>query len=651
MNTERRLSELLSDFARTMVTNYPIQSILDHLVVRIVEVLPIDSAGVTLISPQHVARHVAASDSSALRFIGIQEEMGSGPCLTAHATGKAVAVADLANDARFPEFSRRGIEEGLGAVFSFPLRDEGHQVGALDLYRTTAGPLNGEDMLISQTLADVATVYILNAQARVDLEMSAEQAHHRALHDALTGLPNRVLFVQRLDHAILRCRRSAKMLAVLYADLDEFKSVNDSYGHHVGDELLVAVADRLTGMLRPGDTLARLAGDEFAILCEDLDDESQAEPLATRIGDVLSEPFHLAGSELTVTASVGIAFAGVAEDLPEIVLEKADAAMYQAKRTGGGHHAIIDLRDHQINAHLSRLNRDLRGALRRNELLLHYQPIVDTTSGRVQGSEALLRWIHPSFGAISPSTFIPLAEQSGSIGEIGGWVLNQALANLGRWQTDVFEGAAGISANVSVHQLMAPGFARSVAALFEDSDADPALLTLEVTENVLVADEDRALAVLTALKRVGVKLALDDFGSGQSSLNHIKWFPIDVVKIDREFITDIVENHASSLIVDAVVGLSHGLGLKVVAEGVETRAQLKRVADLGCDYSQGYLFARPEPADEMDVLLTSHHILPWSRPMQLSLGPNKEAAAGPSSARGGEGPLLPDLENWRRKQA
>jgi diguanylate cyclase (GGDEF)-like protein len=441
------------------------------------------------------------------------------------------------------------------------------------------------------------------------------------------------------------------MLAVLYADLDEFKSVNDNFGHHVGDELLVAVADRLTGMLRPGDTLARLAGDEFAILCEDLDDESQAEPLANRIGDVLSEPFHLAGSDLTVSASVGIAFAGIAEDLPEVVLEKADAAMYQAKRTGGGHHAIIDLRDHQINTHLSRLNRDLRGALRRNELLLHYQPIVDTTSGRVQGSEALLRWIHPSFGAVPPSTFIPLAEQSGAIGEIGGWVLNQALANLGRWQTDVFEGAAGISANVSVHQLMAPGFARSVAALFEDSDADPALLTLEVTENVLVADEDRALAVLTALKRVGVKLALDDFGSGQSSLNHIKWFPIDVVKIDREFITDIVENHASSLIVDAVVGLSHGLGLKVVAEGVETRAQLKRVADLGCDYSQGYLFSRPEPADEMDILLTSHHILPWSRPMQLSLGPNKEAAAGPSSARGGESPLLPALEHWRRKQA
>lgn len=651
MKTEQRLSDLLSDFARTMVTNYPIQSILDDLVLRIVEVLPIDSAGVTLISPQYAPRHVAASDSSALRFIKIQEEMGSGPCLTAHNTGTAVAIPDLADDTRFPEFSQRGLEKGLGAVFSFPLRDHDSQIGALDLYRKTAGDLSGEDMLTSQTLADVAAVYILNAQARADLETSAERAQHQALHDPLTGLPNRVLFVQRLDHAILRCRRSAKMLAVLYADLDGFKFVNDNYGHHIGDELLVAVADRLTGLLRPGDTLARLAGDEFAILCEDLDHETHAEPLAARIGKLLSEPFHIAGEELTVSASVGIAFAGIGDDVPEVVLEMADAAMYQAKRAGGGHHAILDLRDHEVQSHLSRLNRDLRGALRRNELRLHYQPIVDTASGRVHGSEALLRWIHPSFGAVAPSTFIPLAEQSGAIGEIGDWVLGEALSNLGRWRTDTFEGAVGISANVSVNQLMAPGFARSVAALFEDCDADPDLLTLEVTENVLVAEEDRALSVLTALKAIGVKLALDDFGSGQSSLNHIKWFPIDFVKIDREFITDIVENSASSLIVDAVVRLSHGLGLKVVAEGVETRAQLERVADLGCDYSQGYLFARPQPANELDFLLSSQHLLPWSRPGQLSLGPFGDTVAGSSAARGGNGLLLPTLEQWRRKQA
>lgn len=650
MKTEQRLSDLLSDFARTMVTNYPIQSILADLVKRIVEVLPIDSAGVTLITPHQDPQHVAASDPSALRFITIQEEVDEGPCLTAHATGASVSIPDLSKETRFPAFTQLGLEKGLKAVFSFPLRDEENQIGALDLYRKTAGDLDEEDMYTSQTLADVAAVYIVNAQARADLETAAERAHYQALHDALTGLPNRVLFVQRLDHAILRCRRSAKMLAVFYADLDGFKFVNDNYGHHIGDELLVAVADRLTGLLRPGDTLARLAGDEFAILCEELDDENQAEPLAARIGKLLSEPFNIAGEELTVSASVGIAFAGIGDDVPEVVLEMADAAMYQAKRAGGGHHAILDLRDHEIQSHLSRLNRDLRGALGRNELLLHYQPIVDTTTGEVHTCEALLRWVHPSFGAVAPSSFIPLAEQSGAIDEIGEWVLGEAVDNLGRWRTEI-EGPGGISANVSVHQLMTPGFSRSVAALLEETGADPGLLTLEVTEHVLLADEDRALSVLTALKVIGVKLALDDFGSGQSFLNHIKWFPIDWVKIDREFITDIVENRTSSVIVDSIVRLAHGLGLKVVAEGIETRAQLERVADLGCDYSQGYLFTRPLPADDLDSLVSPHHSLPWSRPSELSFGLFQGADSGPRSILRDEGLLLPALDQWRRKQA
>jgi len=651
VNNEKRLSNLLSDFARTMVTNFPIQAILDHLVVRIVQVLPVGSAGVSLISPEQIPRHVAASDSAALRFIRIQEETGSGPCITAHRTGRAVAIPDLLTDTRFPEFSRRGIEEGLRAVFSFPLRDENHQLGALDLYRTTEGPMEDEDMEVSQTLADVATAYILNAQIRAELEASAELAQHNSLHDALTGLPNRGLFVQRLDHAMLRCRRSGKMLAVLYADLDHFKTVNDTFGHHLGDDLLVAVADRLTGILRPGDTLARLAGDEFAVLCEDLDEEWQAEPLASRIGAVMTEPFTIGGSELAVTASVGIAFAGHADDIPEAILQKADAAMYQAKRTGGAHHAIIDLRDHQISTHLSRLNRDLRGALRREELSLHYQPIVDTGTGRVDGSEALLRWSHPSFGAVKPSTFIPLAEQSGMIAEIGDWVLGQAMSNLGRWPGDNLEHESGISVNVSVNQLMAPNFAGSVGDLLAKASVDPGLLTLEVTENVLVADENRALSVLTALKRIGVRLALDDFGSGQSSLNHIKWFPIDVVKIDREFISDIGENQASRLIVDAVVGLAHGLGMTVVAEGVETRSQLREVASLGCDFSQGYLFARPEPADALDILLSGHHTLPWSRPPELSLGPARKLTLRPDLARAATISYLPPLEKWRRKPA
>ncbi|MCW3043275.1 MAG: diguanylate cyclase/phosphodiesterase with sensor, partial [Actinobacteria bacterium] len=272
MPSEQKLSEVLSEFARTMVTNFPIQGILDHLVKRIVEVLPISAAGVTLISPGTDPRYVAASDESALRFEKLQTELGEGPCLAAYQTGEAVAVADLRDESRFPKFTPRAVEAGLVAVFTFPLCKGAERLGALDLYRSTPGLLDDAAMSAAQTLADVAAAYLLNAQARVDLEASSERSRESAVHDALTGLPNRTLFLERLDHAVRRGRRSGKMAAVLFADLDRFKMVNDLHGHNAGDELLVTVAERLTGVLRPGDTLARLSGDEFVILCEDLDE-------------------------------------------------------------------------------------------------------------------------------------------------------------------------------------------------------------------------------------------------------------------------------------------------------------------------------------------------------------------------------------------
>ena len=276
MEIERRLSDVLSEFARTLVTDFPIQAILDHLVVRIVDVLPISAAGVTLITPGANPRYIAASDDSAMRFEQLQTELGEGPCLIAFEKGEAVAIPDLRADDRFPRFAPRAVEAGLAAVFTFPLRQGSHQLGALDLYRNSSGPMSDGAMTAAQTLADVTAAYLLNAQARDALRDSTERARESALHDALTGLPNRILLVQRLIHAMLRCRRSEKLVAILFADLDHFKVINDTYGHHVGDELLIAVAERLTALLRPGDTLARLAGDEFIILCEDLDNTSQA---------------------------------------------------------------------------------------------------------------------------------------------------------------------------------------------------------------------------------------------------------------------------------------------------------------------------------------------------------------------------------------
>jgi diguanylate cyclase (GGDEF)-like protein len=300
---EHQLSDVLSEFARTLVTDFPIQAILDHLVLRIVEVLPITAAGVTLISPGVDPRYVAASDDAALRYERLQTELGERPCIAAYKTGRAVAVADVRIDDRFTKFAPRAVDEGLLAVFTFPLRHGDTQLGALDLYRDVAGPLDAGAMMAAQTLADVAAAYLLNAKARAHLQESSDRALETSLHDALTGLPNRTLLVERLDHAILRCRRSNKMVAILFADLDRFKSINDTYGHHVGDELLIAVAQRLTALLRPGDTVARLGGDEFVILCEDLDQTSQGGVLAARIAEQLSETFVLSEVEVQVSAS------------------------------------------------------------------------------------------------------------------------------------------------------------------------------------------------------------------------------------------------------------------------------------------------------------------------------------------------------------
>ncbi|MDQ6724624.1 MAG: EAL domain-containing protein [Actinomycetota bacterium] len=602
MPSEQRLSDVLSEFARTMVTDFPIQGILDQLVRRIVDILPITAAGVTLISPGSDPRYVAASDESALRFEQLQTELGEGPCLAAYQLGQAVSVPDLRTEGRFPVFTPRALAAGLVAVFTFPLRNANDQLGALDLYRDTPGPLDAEAMTAAQTLADVAAAYLLNAQARAALQDSSDRSRESALHDALTGLPNRTLLLDRLDQALLRGRRSGTIAAVLFADLDQFKLVNDTFGHKLGDDLLVAVAQRLTDLLRPGDTLARLSGDEFVILCEDLAVTSEVESIAARVGTALAEPFMLSIGEVETTASIGIAFSGPADHVPEELLHKADMAMYQAKRKGGARHQVIDRGEQRRLDERVSLHRDLRRACARGELRLEYQPIVTTTDGRIVGVEALVRWAHPSRGLISPAALIPLAEQSGLITEIGRWVLEQACGRAGHGRHKVDDLATAV--NVSPHQLMSPDFTATVEDVLRRTRTQPGMLTLEVTESVFVQDSERALVVLDGLKRLGVVLALDDFGTGYSSLSYLKRFPVDVVKIDKGFVADMGHDPASHAIVAAVVDLAHVLGLTVVAEGVETVGQHAEVAALGCELAQGYYFGRPMSADALEVLMS-----------------------------------------------
>jgi diguanylate cyclase (GGDEF)-like protein len=620
MATERQLSEVLSEFARTMVTDFPIQGILERLVQRIVEILPITAAGVTIIAPNTSPRYLAASNEAALLYEQLQTELGEGPCLAAYRTGEAVAVADIRVDNRFEVFGPRAAEAGLVAVFTFPLRQGDRRLGALDLYRDTPGLLDDGDMDNAQTLADVTAAYLVNAEARADLQDASDRSKEAALHDALTGLPNRVLLLERLNHALVRQGRSGKLVTVLFADLDQFKAVNDIHGHRAGDNLLVAVAERLRSLLRPGDTLARMSGDEFVVVCEELDTEAQAHVIATRLVDALALPFVLSDSEVEITASVGIAFTGRGNSVPEQLLQDADIAMYQAKRKGGHHHQVLDLREQRQAAERSSLRKDLRYAIGRGELRADYQPIVRTFDGRIIGVEALLRWDHPTRGLVSPMTLIPLAEQSGLITEIGRWVLEQACADRHRWACEqVDSDNLGIAVNVSAHQLMGSDFVSTVATILADTTTRPDLLTLEITESVFVQDGERALVVLSDLKRLGVMLALDDFGTGYSSLSYLKRFPVDIVKIDRGFIADLGRDQASHDIVSKIIELAHLRHISVVTEGVETAEQLHEVGMLGSESCQGFYFARPMSADSLDIMTTEDALVDLRLPRPVAL--------------------------------
>ena len=603
MSNEQRLSDVLSQFARTMVTDFPIQSILDRLVESIVEVLPITSAGVTLISPGTMPRYVAASDDSALCFEELQTELGEGPCLSAYHTGEAVTVPDLRGEIRFPNFAPRALVAGLAAVFTFPLRHSAGQLGALDLYRGTPGTLSHKAMTDAQTLADVVAAYLLNAQGRADLLDVSERARAVSLHDALTGLPNRTLILERLEHAVVRHQRSNKTAAVLFIDLDRFKAVNDTYGHRVGDELLIAVAERLVELIRPCDTAARLYGDEFVILLEDLEAASQATPIVARVKAALARPFVVSGLETQMTASVGIAVGDDFGLAGKQLLDHADVAMYKAKRGSGHGVGFLDLHQQHLTEHHVGLECDLHWALGRGELHTEYQPIVAAASRRITGVEALLRWVHPTQGLVSPTVLIPLAEQSGLIVEIGQWALEQAWADRYRSQGQIGTGDLAMSVNVSTQQLMSAGFAASVAAVLATGQTDPGLLTLEMTESVFLRDNERATVVLNDLKDIGVRLAIDDFGTGYSSLSYLGQFPIDVVKLDRSFVAGFERIVASHTIVGAVIQLAHDLGMTVVAEGVETAEQHLEVTRLGCDSCQGFYFAKPMRASSLETLM------------------------------------------------
>lgn len=441
---------------------------------------------------------------------------------------------------------------------------------------------------------------VLTARDVTDTCRYEEELLRRALYDGLTGLPNRALFLDRLQHALIRADRRRQPVAVLFLDLDNFKLVNDSLGHQQGDELLVAVARRLQGCLRTADTVARFGGDEFAILLEDTGSGADAQKVADRIQETLGPPFNLDGQEVFLTASIGIALSRPGQTSADEILKEADIAMYQAKSLGKGRFMVFGPElSVRVNARL-KIEAELRRALERGQFIICFQPVVDVRRARVSQVEALLRWQHPERGLISPAEFIPIAEETGLIIPLGRWVLSEACRELQAWQVADPETAPEVvGVNLSPRQFQDPNLVDDVAQALAETGLAPASLELEVTEAVMLPDIDLAVRTLEKLKALGVRIALDDFGAGYSSLAYLARLPIDTIKVDRSFVAQVLDSPASQAVVRAVVSFGEQFGMTVVAEGVETEGQFRQVLALGCCHVQGYYFARPAPLGEV----------------------------------------------------
>jgi diguanylate cyclase (GGDEF)-like protein len=620
---EHQLNEVLMEFAETLCTDFSVADILQRTVIRTSELLDVSGAGVVAVANGDDLHFVAASNDVVSRIEDVQRGHAEGPCHTAHRTGRAVAVPDLAIDTSHAQFSRAACRAGMRAVFAFPLCAGGHRLGALDLYRDTPGPLSAQDARIATVLADVAAAYLVNARARSSASRVMAELNHRSLHDPLTGLPNRALLAELLTEALARAKRSRRRLAVMFLDLDGFKGVNDRFGHHVGDQLLVAVAARLTGALRPGDTLARLGGDEFVAVCEDLSEGSRAADVAHRLLAAMATPFAVHGQQVELSTSIGIALSDRrSPPTAGELLTAADEAMYQAKRGGGDRHHVYQpaawsSSPEEPASSVGGLEPRPRGHSERTPASTQpgressgsssswdhepfgvaYQPITCLSVGKMVAAEALLRWHDGLAGATAPDGVVGEAERSGAILGLGEWVLRRACTDSARWSRP----GVLTTVNVSAQQITGPAFVRTVDDVLQRTGADPTTLCLELTESSTLPDDRRTVDVLRGLKDLGVHLWLDDFGSGYSSLHYLRVFPIDAVKIEPGFAARLPRDKASRVIIGSVIDMAHALGMTVVVEGIENAEEMHAAQDLDADYGQGFHLARPLSALDLST--------------------------------------------------
>jgi diguanylate cyclase (GGDEF)-like protein len=604
------LSDRLFRIQRKISTRAPLQEVLDTITFGAAELLGDDVAALRLVDEDDPSTMVMVSE------VGVAPEL-EGPLrrlpVGSGVGGQAIVEDRLCITEQYgehgpviPAFAADGLRTAMAA----PVHLEGHPIGSLVVASHRAGRTYTQaEQDVLGAFAEHVSLALNDARTVAAMHDALDRAVHQAMHDQLTGLPNRACFYDRTEQALRQARRAGTSTAVLLFDLDRLKEINDTLGHRYGDRVLCEIGPRISDVLREGDTLARLGGDEFCVLLPDARGAAEADDVARRIVTALEDPFEIDGKTMAVEASCGIAVAPDHGDSADLILQRADVAMYVAKRSHVSVTVYEDALDHNTPERLALLG-ELRTAIGGNQLELHYQPKATVASGRVTGVEALVRWPHPRQGLLGPDRFIPAAEESGLIRPLTSWVLDDALRQLRAWIDHVPDLPAEFSMaiNVSARSLLDDGFRAEVEAVLDRWAIPAHQLVLEVTETTIMADPARAHRTLTQLAATGVHFAIDDFGTGYSSLALLKHLPVHHLKIDKSFVQHMHEGDNDATIVQSVIELAHTLGLTTIAEGVEAVDTWDHLARLGCDEAQGFLLARALPADELVVWLAESQI-------------------------------------------
>jgi diguanylate cyclase (GGDEF)-like protein len=593
-NRLRETSALL-EAGKAVNSALELQHVLDVILNSALELLEGETGSIMLLEGRHRLRVVATKGNEVAR--GQEVAMGSGVAGYVAEEMEPLLITGEADRSTFRNLIPRAqrVESGM----SIPLVNRDEVLGVINLNAAAGRQFTEYDLRAVSLFAEQAAAAIANARLFEMERAHTAELSYRAFHDPLTRLANRALFVERVEEALAEDADTPRRLAILFLDLDNFKMVNDSLGHAAGDRLLVAAAGRIDGSLGHADIAARFGGDEFAVLLRDAADDFATTSAAQRILSALQSPFSIGGHEVFISASIGIAMPD--DDTPGVdeLLRNADVAMYKAKDSGKGRYTVFAQEMHEAAVERMQLEADLQRAIKHDEFVVHYQPIVELSSGRVTGMEALVRWEHPSKGLLSPADFIPLAEETGLVLAIGRWVLYEACRQAMQWAREHPDRVPlAMSVNLSARQLQLNTVIDDVAGALDDSGLDPERLTLELTETVLMQDTGDVVPRLRALKELGVQLAIDDFGTGYSSLSYLHKFPIDVLKIDKSFTGNLRRGTGEGVLTHAIIRLARTLHLRTIAEGIERPDQVGRLQAMGCHSGQGFYFAKPLAADE-----------------------------------------------------